>query len=202
MDSVLTGVSRKDRFNIVEFKNPSGGIVFRVTGRMPSGRQVRQNFKTYAEALGRKGELEVEALDVPVLVSSKRTRLNDEQLAQAEAAIQKLGGKSILTAVDFFLANYREPITHRTVEEACQEFLVVKREHRRVRPSAFGDYKSRLNPLRMAYRDVPVASITAAHLQALVFKSGQEARTALNNRRVLQTFFCGVRPKSTGVTTR
>lgn len=59
-------MSRKDRFGIIEFENPSGAMVFRVTGRMSDGRQVRQNFKSYAEALARKGELEVEALGVPV----------------------------------------------------------------------------------------------------------------------------------------
>ncbi len=77
---------------MVPFRNPSGQIVFRVTGRKFDGSRIRENYREQAEAIGRKQELEIEALNMPVTVSLKKTRLTDLQLADAESAVQRLNG--------------------------------------------------------------------------------------------------------------
>jgi hypothetical protein len=97
-------MSNNERFTIKTYTNPSGQQVWRVEGRMPDGERVRQNFKEQADALARKAELEIQALNRPAGIGFKQTRLTDEQLAQAEAAFLKLDGQSLITAVDYYTA--------------------------------------------------------------------------------------------------
>ena len=83
-------MSRKERYSIGSYTNPSGTEVYRVSGRTPEGEQVRRNFRTFEEAVGYKSELEIAAFNAVQAVNLKRTRLTDEQLAEAEAAFKKL----------------------------------------------------------------------------------------------------------------
>ena len=64
-----------ERFTIKKSTNPSGEQVWRVEGRMPDGHRVRLNFPDHADAIAKKAELELEALNQPVTLSLKRTRL-------------------------------------------------------------------------------------------------------------------------------
>ena len=72
MNLVLLGMNT---FKIVPFANPSGKRVFRVYGRLLCGNVVRENLKTYLEAVGRRQELELEALNQQVTITLKKTRL-------------------------------------------------------------------------------------------------------------------------------
>ncbi len=136
-----------DRFSIVAFTNPGGTEAWRVTGYKPDGVQVRLNFKSYAEALGKKNELEVEALNLPVAARLKHTRLTDAQLTEAEAAFHKLDGKSLLGAVSFYLEHADGELTQVTVAEAHREFLAWN-ERKNLRKRTKDDYRSRLSRLR------------------------------------------------------
>src|SRR3990172_8401749 len=97
-------------FVISEFTNPSGEIVFRVSGWLDNKR-VRKNFPTRAEAEAERQVLEIQRLQAATGVRVAATRLTDQQLQDAEAALRRLAdqGHSLLFCVDFTLANYRTP---------------------------------------------------------------------------------------------
>jgi len=118
----------KDRYGIVPFTNPNGNVVHRVLGRTPDGKQVRENFKSFAEAVARKQALELEALGIQQSVSLKTTRLTDEELAQAESAFKKLQGTghTLQYAIDWLLLHWRPPSTSPTVEAGYEKFIKEK----------------------------------------------------------------------------
>ena len=78
----------REAFKLSRFVNPSGQIVWRVSGMKQDGTRVRQNFKREDEAIAQKQTLEVEALNIkhtPLLP----TNLTREQLSDAERAVLK-----------------------------------------------------------------------------------------------------------------
>ena len=179
----------KERFRITEYQNPSGRTVWRVQGHLPDATRVRKNFTDHADAVSQKAELEVRALNQPGF-GFKRTRLTDEQLAQAESAFLKLGGRSLLAAVDCYLAQAdHHLLVTRTVRRAYEEFIAMKETKKKLRPRTLDDYQSRLSSLNQIFDERPSHSITRADVEPLIFKPGQSPYTANDNRRVLYTFF-------------
>src|SRR5687768_15361063 len=89
----------RGQFKVVEYANELGGSTsWRVTGTKPDGTRVRENYADQAAALGRKQELETEALNGETAGPKARvTRLTPEQLADAETAGGILAGKWTLT---------------------------------------------------------------------------------------------------------
>jgi hypothetical protein len=79
-----------ESFVVSEFTNPSGEIVFRVAGWL-YGKRVRKNFPTRTEAESERQVLEVNRLQVESGIRTTITRLNEDQVKQAEAAFQRLG---------------------------------------------------------------------------------------------------------------
>ncbi len=96
-------------FNIAEFTNPSGEIVFRVSGWL-HGKRIRKNFPTRREAQAECQTLEIARLQAEN-VRTAITRLSDDQLQEAEASLRRLIGPpcSLSFDLDFALTNYREP---------------------------------------------------------------------------------------------
>jgi integrase len=183
----------KSNFRIVEFTNPSGGTAYRVTGmRTVEGLrvQVRENYKTAAEALGRKQALEIEATNQPKRESSiVITRLTDMQVAAAEAAFKILNGKSIIAAAQFYVDNYRDPLASKPLFEAVDEFIKEKTAEG-LRPDAIRGLKGRTGWL---VKRLPltrsVAEVTTAELRALLLRPNVSQRTRLNDRLVWFNFF-------------
>jgi hypothetical protein len=122
----------KNRFQIKAYTNPSGVQVYRVEGHLSNGERVRQNFKTEREAQVHKAELEIKSLNLSAAVGLKSTRLTEPQLGEAEAVYRKLGDKSLAAAVEFYLNNYIQPVSDKTVQEACDEFMCWQKERRTV----------------------------------------------------------------------
>ena len=186
-------MSAKEQFEIKSYTNPSGEQVWRVQGRLPDGRRVRENKADYAEAVARKAELQIQALNLRVSAGLKRTRLTDQQLDQAEAVFThypQLTEVSLSTVVAEFFRHRstQQAVTPKTVEAACQEFLAVKKA-KEVRPRTEGDYDSRIRPLRKIYGSRLVTDLTPVELESLIFKAGDSPVTGNGNRRVLYTFF-------------
>ncbi len=77
------------QFVISEFTNPSGEIVFRVTGWL-DGKRIRKNFPTRAEASAERQALEIQRLQAETGIRTTATRLTDAQLHEAEAAFRRL----------------------------------------------------------------------------------------------------------------
>lgn len=66
------------------------------------GRRVRKQLVSRDEALGEKNALEVEAANMGGEIRARNTRLSSEQLAEAEAAIARLGTKPLSLALNGF----------------------------------------------------------------------------------------------------
>jgi hypothetical protein len=116
-------MSAEERFSIKVYINPGDRQVWRVQGRKFDGQRVRENFNAHAQAKVRKAELAIEAMNQSIGVGLKQTRLNHEQLAQAETAFLRLRGEPLLPAVDFFLKKGLSTAIDITVRVAVQKFL-------------------------------------------------------------------------------
>ncbi|SUS06589.1 conserved hypothetical protein [uncultured Defluviicoccus sp.] len=116
-------------FVISEFTNPSGEIVFRVSGWL-GNKRVRKNLPTRAEAEAERQVLEIQRLQAETGVRVAATRLTDQQLQDAEAALRRLAdqGHSLLFCVDCTLANYRAPEQQKPLADAIKDYVAAK-EH-------------------------------------------------------------------------
>src|SRR5476651_482772 len=99
-------------FVVSEFTNPSGDVVFRISGWL-AGKRIRKDFVTRAEAEAERQVLEVQTLQGETGIRTAVTRLLEGQLHEAEAVFRRLDGRphSLSFYVEFALANYREPVT-------------------------------------------------------------------------------------------
>ena len=66
-------------FVISEFTNPSGDVVFRVSGSL-NGMRIRRNFSSRAEADAERQILDVQRLQSETGIRTAATRLTDELL--------------------------------------------------------------------------------------------------------------------------
>ena len=173
-------------FVITPFTNPSGEIVFRVTGWL-DGKRVRKNFPSRVEADAERQVLEVQHAQGETGIRTAITRLTEDQLHDAEAVFRRLTGhpRSLSFYVEFALANYREPVTQKLLSEAVTEFLVIK-DHELDQDLISEPYLTRvkrdLNRLKKHFPDATVADVTGTKLIEYL-----EARKAVhktfNNRR-------------------
>ena len=120
-----------ERFRVIEFRNPKS-TAFRVYGRQADGTVVRENFKNYGQALARKQELEIQAVNSPLVLVMQPTRLTTAQLRDAEAAYQKLASGSngssvtLMGCVEFFLKSGHFGLAEVKVQDAFRKFLADK----------------------------------------------------------------------------
>lgn len=101
-----SGVGRpkkQERLKIQEYRNPSGNRSWRITGTMPDGSRVRQNFIDRVDAVQKLADLESDLIEKGPAPKMQRTRLTVEQLADAEAAFGNSGQKSIADIVAHYL---------------------------------------------------------------------------------------------------
>lgn len=181
-------------FAITTFTNPSGEIVFRVSGYL-CGQRVRKNFATRAEAEAEKQVLNVKALQGDTDVRTAVTRLTDEQLHEAEAAFRRLGDKpqlSLLAYLDFALANYKEPDQQKALAEAIAEYVATKREaHVRTLLSGrqLRSIENELEALKKKFPKGPVSQFTPAVLVPHLERGKHSLKTYNNRRGILSTFF-------------
>ena len=178
-----------ERFTIRAFANPSGRTVWRIQGRKLDGARFRKNFKTLAEARLQKQKLDIETLNRQAGSVFRQTRLNDRQLAEAEAAYTLLGEKPLLEAVRIFLSRGGQELKPITVAEAVDAYLAEKKDLARLRDRSLQDYRSRLNPVKTTYGPRQLQSVTRDELEALIFLPGRSPDTSNGNRRVLHGLF-------------
>lgn len=138
---------RIERFKITTFTNRSGTKSWRVTGTLPSGKRVRENFDEKVAAFDRKAELDGEAAGAQPGRTLRKTSLTAEQIADAESAFKSSGvpslarlvshymvlerrvnefGVSLDKAVSFAQAHYRPEITELTILNARNRFLQTR----------------------------------------------------------------------------
>jgi hypothetical protein len=183
---------KQSKFSLKEFKNPSGAIVWRVTGWLNDER-IRLNFKTSAEAAAEKGALEIKAYQATSRLRPTTTLLTEEQLRNAEAIVQRMENPRLFSAyMEFALANYREPSKELLLLNSARQYLAA-REAEQARNLLSKDQYSTIRKTLIRFcchhKKSRVHEITPAHIKSFC-EGGDAALKTYNNRRgVLSTFF-------------
>ena len=186
-------MSQAAQFVISEFTNPSGEVVFRVTGWL-DGRRIRRNFPTRAEASAERQALEILRLQEETGVRTTATRLTDEQLHEAEAVFRRMAGKPrpLSFYVDYAFANYREPENLKPLSTAIEDYKLSKtHEHEQGHISA--PQLARIGwDLKRLDEHFPKRSVAELTLPAIIafLEEGRPGMKTYNNRRgIVSTFF-------------
>ena len=157
-----------------------------ITGWL-NGKRVRKQAPTQGEALTEKERLEIDAANIEGAIRPVNTRLNEAQLAQAEAAFARLAGKPLPQVVEWYLATYRPPTVEKLLTEAVAPFLEAKATE--VRPPMWNDYRKTLRALERAMPGRNVHTITTPDLEALMKTLGPSKKSQNNQRGNLNAFF-------------
>jgi integrase len=180
-------------FVISEFTNPSGKIVFQLYARI-DGQRFRKNFPTRAEAEAERQIQEVNWLQRDTGTRAAITRLNEDQLHEAEAAFRRLMGqpRSLSFYLDYALTNYREPEKQRPLANAVADYIVAK-EHEfaqdQLSPPQLARIRWDLKRLVKYFPGKTVAEITVSGLVGFLEHRRPGMKTFNNQRGVLGTFF-------------
>jgi|SRR5271166_1135423 len=155
-------------FTVSQFTNPSGEVVFRVSGWL-YGKRIRKNFGTRAEAEAERQVFEVGSLQTKGKVRAAVTRLSDEQIHEAEAAFQRLEGQSqtLSFCVDYALANYIVPERQELLPDAIAEYVAAKEhefEQNHISRPQLGRIRWDLKRLQDHFPNETVASLTVPRL--------------------------------------
>ena len=181
------------QFVISEFTNPSGNIVFRLSGWL-DGKRIRKNFPSRADASAERQILEIQCLQSETSIRAVATRLTDAQLHEAEAAFRRLADatKSLSFYLDFALANYRAPDREQTLADAVKDYLAFKqREHDQnlLSISQLDHIRRHLDVLKKRFPAVLVSQLTTQQLAAHCQRGNACPKTINNRRGILHTFF-------------
>lgn len=176
------------KFVISEFTNPSGEVVFRVSGWL-DGKRVRKNFATRPEAQAERQALELAALQGESGIRVAATRLADDQLREAEAAFHRLEGRtrSLAFYLDYALTNYRDPVNDMSLVEAAKFYLEVREADEKlghISHRQFTAFRCELRALVAAFPGKKVAEVTAGTLTDY-FRRDSASKKTFNNRRGL-----------------
>ena len=187
---------KRRRFNIVEFSNPSGAQAWRVSGIAENGDRVRSNFRTKAEAEGERDRLESEFRNVAIATRLISTRLTDAQAAEAERAIAMLpDGKSLCQAIAFYLANYREAVIKKSLDDAFAEFLADKRKANK-REDTLRSLKTKVGFLVSRHGRLNVGDIGVDLVRETIERPGTGPVTRNGVRRALSSFYSWAKMKT------
>jgi integrase len=181
------------KFIISEFTNPSGEIVFRVTGWL-DGKRIRKNFPNRAEAEAERQVLEIQLVQTETGIRTAATRLTDDQLHEAETVFRLLTAqvRSLSFFVEFALANYREPERQKMLSDAIADYIAAK-EHEFAQDQLSIPQMDRirweLNRLEKNFGKQSVAELTAPRLVEFLEVGRPGMKTHNNRRGILSTFF-------------
>ena len=179
-------------FVISSFTNPSGEIVFRVSGWL-DGKRIRKNFPTRPEADAERQVLEVQRAQGETGIRTAITRLTPEQIGEAETLFSRVQGmpRPLTFYLDFALANYREPQTRKLLSDAVPLYTATK-DHEfaqdQISAPQLERIKRDLKRLQKHFPTVTVAELTAERLISF-FNLGKPSKKTYNNRRgIVSTF--------------
>jgi len=191
----------KSRFKLSKFENPSGDVVWRVSGTL-NGERIRKNFRTRAEATGERHRLDIRVLNETSDGQQIWTTLTHDQNRDAIAAVNMLkrsGSEKQLTfAVDFFLRNFSEPARAKLIESAILEYIDEKsrdEEKDIITSRQFKSIRTEMNRLSRHFSGQSVGVVIAEDIRAyLDTPTGHSTKKPTlktwNNRRgYLSTFF-------------
>ncbi|MGD1084697.1 MAG: hypothetical protein ABSA47_08105 [Verrucomicrobiota bacterium] len=191
---------RRPRFKITEFSNPSGAIVFRVSGCNREGSQIRANFKDEAGARCRQIELETEFLQGVRDTAIRATKLSDDQLRLAELAINRLGPDwaRLVDAVDLWTRSGGKnlPIESPRIDDAVAQY-VVWLDASSFRDATKRHWRTRMNLFRNSVQNVRVSEVTPEFIEKFLGTRDVSAAGKDTDRRAVSRFFswCIERPR-------
>jgi len=163
------------RYHLVEFTNPSGALAWRVDGKDANGNRIRKNFATKAEAESAMQSLVIETDNSLSSVHLVQSRLTDEQVKDAEAAVHKLCdrsmSRSLTEVVDYFIKNWREPVRAKGAQEALDEFLESKRKEN-LRFDSVESLRAKCSLLVSLIPKQRMDEISVEALDRVIFKQG------------------------------
>lgn len=186
-------MNRNSSFVISEFTNPSGAVVFRVSGYL-DGQRVRKNFRTRSDANAECQLLELKRLQSEVSVRATLTRLSDDELREAESVFLRLKGlpKRLSFYVDYAIANYREPVPSRQLPEAIAAYVAKRRrDHERDLLSAcqLHNIVRELKVLEKRFPNRSIASLAPSELVDHCERNAGSLKSYNLRRAILSTFF-------------
>lgn len=166
-----------------------------MTGCRADGKQIRQNFKTMGEATVRQHYLELERQGIPQPSASMvSTRLTADQIADAESALHRLAGKpltagkTLTAAVDFYQANYREPLVKIPLVDAFARFIKEKKAANK-RPATLQNLSYRIGRLCKDHAEKMASDILKLDIEAFINQPGKGLYARVSDRSVLTGFF-------------
>lgn len=160
-----------------------------MTGCRADGKQVRQNFPTMAEATVRQHYLELERQGIaPPSGGMIATRLTPDQIADAETALNRLCGKPLAPVVDFYLANYREPLVKLPLVDAFARFIEEKTAANK-RPATLQNLNYRIGRFCKDNAEKLASDILKPDIEAFINQPGKGLYARVSDRSVLTGFF-------------
>jgi len=180
-------------FVISEFKNPSGEVVYRVSGWL-EGKRYRKNFPTRPEAETERQVLEACRLQRETGFHTTVTRLTNDQLHEAETAFRLLANHPhrLSFYVEFALANYRDTERNITLADAIAGYMAAKQtecERTLLSGSQLGSIKYELKVFQQYFPTLRLGECSPT-LLVQYFERGAPSLKTYNNRRgILSTFF-------------
>jgi integrase len=183
---------------ITESKDGYSWTTYLVQGWRESGKWKRRKFKTRSEAEAFIAVKSVELLNADTALRSVVTKLDKEQMAEAETCIARLGGGgrySLTEAVDYFLQHWCAPDLVVTISDARWAFLEAK--EREVRARSLKQLESSVRVFGEFMADTHVHTITAEdverYLKSLRGRDGmsQASPKTWNNARADLSSFLG-----------
>lgn len=185
----------KQRFKITKFTNPSGNQVYRVSGTL-NGERIRRNYTTRAEAVGARQKLEIRALNEHEDGRTIWTTLSHEQNRDAIAAFSLLrqanSTKTLTSAVEFFLRNYRDAGDSKRLSQVVHEYLDVRSTEQArgiISVRQYASIRRELEALKRDLGDPAVSEIQASDLSEYLGQKTTSLKTWNNRRGYLSTFF-------------
>jgi len=183
---------RKGRFKIIRFRNPSGVLVWRVSGCDRTGRQIRENYKDEASADGRRIELETEYLGRHSESVLRSTMLSEDQLRLAEMAIQQMGDGwgRLLKAVDHWMQSgaKTQPDEVPRIDEAVDKYLawLAKSD---LREATKRNWTVRMTMFKNSVPNARVSEVTPDYIWTFLDGRKSTPETKDTDRRAVSRFF-------------
>ncbi len=175
----------KTSFTLTKKLNRSGTYSYRVRGFIKRKR-IEKSFKHKDQAKGWMEAKELEAKSDSL--KTQITPLTENELREAEVAYHMLKGKSLFSAVDYYLKTHSDTLNAKNLYDAYIEFLGSK-EQANARPLTIVDLRHKVGAFVNAYRERQVNEVTSEELRSFINKPGLSGVSINNYRRSLMGFF-------------
>ena len=170
----------RPRFSVRAVKGKTG-TSYLVSGYDIVGKQVRKRFSKESRANAKATELEMEAMRMDVV--PRATRLNQEQLRDAEAAVEALKHGSLREAVDFWERHHKAVETIKLTETIDR--FVKSKKRSNLRERTINTLRNRLNAFASNFAEIDIDQVSKANLEDWIFREGVSVREQINTRLAL-----------------